>query len=117
MLPELYQHFESLDITSDLFLIDWMTTLYTNNMDVEIVSRVWDNFMLDGEVFTIKTGLALLQYFESTFLKQSHFKIMKQLKNMQNGAVDEDNLFKLIEKIKVNEEEYYGDIQMQKWGY
>ena len=72
-MPDLFKHFETLDITTDLFLIDWMLTLYSKNMDLDIVSRIWDNFMLDGEIFAIKTGLAILQYFESQFLKLSYF--------------------------------------------
>lgn len=59
-MPDLYKHFETLDITTDLFLIDWLSTLYTKNMEPEIASRIWDNFMLDGEIFAIKAGLALL---------------------------------------------------------
>ncbi len=112
MMPELFKHFETLDITTDLFLIDWMLTLYSKNMDLEIVSRLWDNFMLDGEIFAIKTGLALLKYFESQFIKLSYFKIIKHLRNMQGGKIKESRLFKIIEAIDINEKEYYGDIQM-----
>ena len=59
-MPDLFRHFETLDISADLYLIDWMLTLFSKNMDLDIVSRIWDNFMLDGEVFAIKTGLAVL---------------------------------------------------------
>lgn len=59
-MPDLYRHFEVLEITTDIYLIDWMLTLYSKNLDIDIVSRIWDNFMLDGEIFAIKTGLALL---------------------------------------------------------
>jgi hypothetical protein len=76
-MPDLYSHFEALDLTTDLYLIDWMLTLYTKNVDIDIVSRIWDNFMLDGEIFAIKTGLAILIYFESRFQKESHFKIIE----------------------------------------
>jgi hypothetical protein len=76
-MPDLYKHFETLEITTDLFLIDWMLTLYAKNMDLEITCRIWDNFMLDGEIFAIKTGLAILQFFESKFLKETHFKIIR----------------------------------------
>lgn len=77
-MPELYHHFETLDITSDLFLIDWMLTFYSRNIqDMEIVSRLWDNFMLDGELFAIRTGLAILKNFENRFMTMSYFKIVK----------------------------------------
>ena len=33
-------------------------------MDIEIVARVWDNFLIDGEVFGIRVGLSILKYYE-----------------------------------------------------
>jgi len=66
-MPELFNHFNALDLTSDLYLIDWMVTLFSKNMDCEIASRIWDNFLLDGEIFAIKTALAILKYFECQF--------------------------------------------------
>ena len=116
-MPDLFKHFETLDITTDLFLIDWLLTLYSKNIDIEIASRIWDNYMLDGEIFAIKTGIGLLKYFESKFLKESHFQIIRQLNNMRNGIIDEDKLFRLIEKVEIDAEEYYGDIMVQKWSY
>lgn len=111
-MPDLFKHFETLDITTDLFLIDWMLTLYSKNMDLDIVSRIWDNFMLDGEIFAIKTGLAILQYFENQFLKMSYFQIIKQLKNLSGGLLEEDKFFNIIESIKIDHSVYYEDIKM-----
>lgn len=59
-MPELAKHFETLEITADLFLIDWMLTLFARVLTLEVAGRVWDNFMLDGEVFAMRTALALL---------------------------------------------------------
>jgi hypothetical protein len=50
-------------------------------------------------------------------LKMSYFQIVKQLKNIQGGIVDEMKLFNLIEGIKIDHESYYEDIKMQKWSY
>jgi len=72
-MPELSKHFTALDLASDLYLIDWLLTLYSKNMEESIASRIWDNFLLDGEVFAIKAGLAILKYFESKFMKETHF--------------------------------------------
>ena len=69
LLPDLYHYFQVVDVTTDLFLIDWMLTLYSKHMDLEIAARIWDCFMLDGEVFAIKVGIAILKYFENDFLK------------------------------------------------
>jgi len=69
LLPELHHHFKVVDVTTDLFLIDWMLTLYSKHLDLEIAARIWDCFMLDEEVFAIKVGIAILKYFEKGFLK------------------------------------------------
>ena len=68
-MPDLYQYFQALDITTDIFLIEWMLTLYTKHTDIEISSRIWDCFLLDGEVFALRVGLAILKYFERSFQK------------------------------------------------
>lgn len=65
----MFRHFEALDLTSDLFLIDWLTTLFVKNSDMQLVSRIWDNFLLEGEIFSIKVALAIIGYFERTFMK------------------------------------------------
>ena len=77
LMPKLYQHFETLEIQTDSFLIDWMLTLFSKNMEIDLALRIWDNFLLDGEIYAIKTALAILMYFEKQFLKESHFKIAK----------------------------------------
>ena len=73
MLPELHAHFVALEIETAFFLSDWMLSGFVKNLDFKIACRLWDNLILDGEVFAWRTGLAILTYFESTFLKQCHF--------------------------------------------
>jgi TBC1 domain family member 14 len=62
-MPELFKQFSTLDITADLYLVDWMLTLFSKLLaptDLSIVGRIWDNFMLDGEIYTLRVALALL---------------------------------------------------------
>lgn len=59
--------------------------------------------MLEGEVYAVKTGLAILIYFEKEFMKMSYFKIIKQLRNIQQGKIQESRFFKIINEIKINE--------------
>jgi hypothetical protein len=75
-MPDLYSYFEALDISTDIFLFEWLMTLYAKNMDLRIVSRIWDHFMLDGEIFAIRVGLGILTYFRSNFLRGTHYDIV-----------------------------------------
>lgn len=118
-MPELSNHFETLDITADLFLIDWMLTLYSKILPVDLASRIWDNFFLDGEIFAMKTALALIQYRESQLTNQSYYKIIKVLRGNSNEEemIDEERLFRLIDAVDIDKDEYYADLKMQKWSY
>ena len=73
MMPELHSHFEALEIDTAFFLTDWFVTVFVKNVDFKIACRIWDNMILDGEIFAFKTGLAILSYNQSKFLKQCHF--------------------------------------------
>jgi len=74
-MPELHQHFDGLEIRTAFFLTDWFVTVFVKNLDFKIACRIWDNMILDGEIFAFKAGLAILSYFQSKFLKQCHFQI------------------------------------------
>jgi len=97
LLPDLYSYFEALDITTDIFLLEWLISLYSKCMHVSMVARIWDNFILDGEIFAIRVGLAVLMYFSSTFMRQSHSAIVEQLQNLRSSNLDEDSLFDLLD--------------------
>lgn len=43
--------------------------MFVKNVDFKIACRIWDNMILDGEIFAFKTGLALLSYNQSKLLK------------------------------------------------
>lgn len=73
ILPDLYAHFKALDIESSTFIPDWILTCFVKNVDFKIACRIWDNLILDGEIFLFKTGLAILYYFQRKFLKECHF--------------------------------------------
>ena len=69
ILPDLYMHFKDLDIDTAFFFTDWMLTVFVKNVDFKIACRIWDNLILDGEIFLFKTGLAILAYFQTKFMK------------------------------------------------
>lgn len=68
-MPDLSLHFDTLDLTSDIFLIDYMLTLFAKSMDVGMVARIVDNFLLEGEIFVVKAAIGILKVMERDFLK------------------------------------------------
>jgi hypothetical protein len=62
-LPLLYFHFKKQDVCSEMFLLDWHLSLFAKSLSLEVVTRVWDLFLVEGEVFLTKTALGILRMY------------------------------------------------------
>lgn len=56
-LPKLYSHFENSGLTPDLYLLDWVYTVFSKAMPLDVACRIWDVFLRDGEDFVFRTAL------------------------------------------------------------
>lgn len=56
-LPKLYSHFEKSGLTPDLYLLDWIYTIFAKAMPLDVACRIWDIFLRDGEVFVFRTAV------------------------------------------------------------
>ncbi|TNN54130.1 TBC1 domain family member 14 [Liparis tanakae] len=63
-LPKLFAHFQKNNLTPDIYLIDWIFTLYSKSLPLDLACRVWDVFCRDSEEFLFRTGLALLRLYQ-----------------------------------------------------
>ncbi|KAL8272636.1 hypothetical protein Esti_003424 [Eimeria stiedai] len=61
--PLLLQHLQDLGIQTDVFLVDWMYTIFTRCLPFELLGRVWDLFIIKGDVVLLQTSLAIVSYF------------------------------------------------------
>lgn len=60
-LPHVHKHFVASHLTPDLYLLDWIYTVFTKAMNLDLASRVWDVFLRDGEEFLFKVALGKLR--------------------------------------------------------
>ncbi|XP_066537570.1 TBC1 domain family member 14 isoform X2 [Hoplias malabaricus] len=63
-LPKLFAHFKNNNLTPDIYLIDWIFTLYSKSLPLDVACRVWDVFCRDGEEFLFRTALGILRLYE-----------------------------------------------------
>ncbi|XP_061525028.1 TBC1 domain family member 14 isoform X2 [Phycodurus eques] len=68
-LPKLFAHFKKNNLTPDIYLIDWIFTLYSKSVPLDLASRVWDVFCRDGEEFLFRTALGLLRLFQDVLTR------------------------------------------------
>ncbi|XP_026133031.1 TBC1 domain family member 12 isoform X4 [Carassius auratus] len=94
-LPRLFNHFKSSSLTPDLYLIDWIFTLYTKSLPLDVACRVWDVFCRDGEEFLFRTGLGILRLYEDVLLQMDFIHIAQFLTRLPEDTAPE-RLFSCI---------------------
>lgn len=88
-LPRLFNHFKSYNLTPDLYLIDWIFTLYSKSLPLDVACRVWDVFCRDGEEFLFRTGLGILRLYEEILLQMDFIHIAQFLSRLPDETSPE----------------------------
>ena len=78
-LPQLSLHFKAIGLQSQLFLYDWLLTLFTSVLPPQVCSRLWDQYFLRGELFLYQVALGLLRYLQSNLISVSAFNFLSCL--------------------------------------
>lgn len=114
-LPDLFATFESLGVTTDTYLLNWLMTLFSKSLPVDLTTRLWDNYLLNGESFMIRSALGVLKWLSQTFVDLPFEELMVTLTHLHDqDCIDEDELFDCIAAIKVTEEEFAATLGKKK---
>lgn len=99
-LPALFERFSSLEILSEHFLLDWLMTLYTRNLHLDLAVRIWDVYMIEGIKSLYKAGIVILTHYEKKFMKMDFEDILSQFKNLQDIKIDQDTFVDSMRNVK-----------------
>jgi cytohesin/brefeldin A-inhibited guanine nucleotide-exchange protein len=80
----------------------------------DFLLRVWDGFLLEGEIYLFKVGIALIKYFEIELKMCTFYEGLKLLK-FSNTEKSSLLFFEILDKdIDVKPEHYYEYILKRK---
>ncbi|XP_008522871.1 TBC1 domain family member 14 isoform X2 [Equus przewalskii] len=88
-LPKLFAHFKKNNLTPDIYLIDWIFTLYSKSLPLDLACRIWDVFCRDGEEFLFRTALGILKLFEDILTKMDFIHIAQFLTRLPEDLAAE----------------------------
>ncbi|KAM6963501.1 TBC1 domain family member 12-like [Tautogolabrus adspersus] len=95
-LPRLFLHFQSSGVTPDLYLMDWILSLYLKPLPLDVACRVWDLFFRDGEEFLFRTALGILRMHQDDLLHLDLISIAQFLSRLPDEEQLSDRLFSCI---------------------
>jgi len=106
-LPGLYIHFKNMDISISLFIYTWIEYIFTNYFNYEMLLRVWDCYIIKGEIIIYEIALTILKVQEKDLTNLSVNEILSSLKRF-SSKIQEDEFFDVLQDIDISE--YYNMI-------
>ncbi|XP_078422124.1 TBC1 domain family member 12 isoform X3 [Cetorhinus maximus] len=100
-LPKLFAHFTKNNLTPDIYLIDWIFTLYSKSLPLDLACRVWDVFCRDGEEFLFRTALGILKLYEDILVQMDFIHIAQFLTKLPEDITSE-KLFACITTVQMH---------------
>ncbi|XP_037611760.1 TBC1 domain family member 12-like, partial [Sebastes umbrosus] len=95
-LPRLFLHFQSSGVTPDLYLLDWILSLFVKPLPLDVACRVWDVLFRDGEEFLFRTALGILRLHQDVLLDLDLVSIAQFLSRLPDEPLLSDRLFSCI---------------------
>lgn len=90
LLPKLAKHFAKEGIESTMYLSKWFMTLYGSVLPLELVFKVWEEFLATGSWSVLwAVGLSLLHLFEDELLKRPFEGILLFIQSLPLEKLDE----------------------------
>ena len=56
-MPQLSSHFVSISLSPDIYILDWIFTMFARALPLDVTMRLWDVFFWQGEEFLFRTAL------------------------------------------------------------
>ena len=114
--PRLNKHLIKLEITPELYFNKWISSFFIKVFPYDVLLKLWDNYIVKGEVFLFEIALTILKIQENELLGLTFGNILNNLRSVfLKTKKDEENFFKLLYKCDLSDEYEY--IEETELGY
>jgi hypothetical protein len=104
-LPKVEAQFQAQNIMLEAFAIDWILTIFSKSLPLEVAARLWDVFLFDGEPFLFRAIVGLLKHIQRDIVANDFELNMKLLTHIPQD-IDAEELLKDIASIPLTPAEY-----------
>lgn len=109
-MPSLYSHFKQYGIESDLYMINWVMSLYCRALPLDLVTRIWDVYVLDGDVAIFRAALGILRLFMPRLLEMKFEEMAYFLSHIPGEEIKADQLLQSIRAVRVVTKRKFKDL-------
>ena len=87
----LWAHVERAGVSHAMFATEWLLTMFCRGFSFDLVTRVWDAFLLEGYKIVYRVALALLKSIEPQLLEADFEGMMALFRNLPK-TIDADKV-------------------------
>lgn len=108
--PKLIYHIHSIGLSPSLYLLDWLMSAFSKIFSLEIVSRLFDMYFIEGTLFFVKCAMMIVLYHQNQILQIQDPILCAQLLTSSLIHIPEDSVFSLISSI-TNYQDYFEKLE------
>ena len=114
--PRLNKHLNRLEITPELYFNEWISSFFIKTFPYDVLLKLWDNYIVKGEVFLFEIALTILKIQENNLLGLTYGNILSNLRKINFATKkEEEKFFKMLYKFDLSSEYEY--IEETELGY
>lgn len=102
-VPKVGRHLKEHGISPEVYIMDWVLTIFAKALPLDLSARVWDMVFLEGEIFVFQAALGVMKYFTTVLESESFDECMSLLTHLP-GTIEDEELFKCIEACRLTED-------------
>ena len=107
--PSLKNHLEKLGVTPSMYLSQWLDYVFIKAFNYKSVLRLWDIYLLKGEIFLYEIAISILIMEEKDLLNFPVTIILENIKHIPEKYTEQE-FFNILTKIDIYQQfKYYID--------
>ena len=104
-MPKIYDKLVEFNINPTMYASQWFFTCFSNCLSFNIVVRIFDCFLLEGEKIIYRVALALFKLKENSLLKAKSFEtLMEKMKTLTKEIKSPDILLETVFRFSLSRE-------------
>jgi hypothetical protein len=101
-IPKVYEHFKNKCVHPSMYASQWFITIFSVNFKFDVLVRIFDVFLLEGEKVLYRFALSVLKINEDKLLHARQFEdVMAIFKNLFDN-ITADDLFNKAFKFSIS---------------
>ena len=102
---KVYDYFNKLQISTELYLVDWIEKLFTQTIKYDTLLHIFDLYVINGDYILFQTAITIIKLLEEDILNFTISEIFKKLKRFPTQFTEMD-FFKQFKSYNCIKDDY-----------